>query len=197
MVLVMVMLSMSGAVSGAHVAASLASAVAEVRTMLAAAAVFLAMRVESAALGVSRAALAGVLVVMLAAVVFAMELPAIALLVVAGLPRGVNGAAVSTAVVVPALPPARCSNVMDDAVSQANAQQTRSTSFVARLKEGVMEGGNARQSTTIHYQVVLPAGGSRPFFVVVVEAGNYWKHVSARCVADLVVTAMVKRRNAH
>ena len=97
MVLVVVILPVSGAVSGAHIAVSSASAVVEVRAMLAAAAVFLAMRIESAVLRGLRAVLAEQVVVMLCAAVSRLELPAVALLGVVGLSEGVNGAALCTA----------------------------------------------------------------------------------------------------
>ena len=137
------------------------------------------------------------LVVLLAVVVCPLELPAVAMLVVLGLSEDVNGAALTTAVVAPALPPARCCNVMNVIVSLANAHQSRSTSFVARLEGGVVEGEDVRQVSKIHYRVVLPGGGSRPSIVVVVEAGGAWEHVGARGVAYLVVEAVVKRRNVH
>ena len=59
----MVTLPVSGEVSGAHVVVLLASFVAEAGAMLVGAALFLALRVENAAVVIGQAALARVLVV--------------------------------------------------------------------------------------------------------------------------------------
>ena len=97
------MLPGSGAVAGAHVAVPVASVVVEVRAMWAAAMVFAAMRFESAFIRVRWAVMAELVLVMLSAVVFRLELPLIAVFGVVGLSSGVNGAALRTAVVFPAL----------------------------------------------------------------------------------------------
>ena len=89
----MVTLAVSGAVSGAHFAGPSASAVVEVRAMLAAAAFFFAMRIESGVLRVLRVVLAERFVIMFCAAVSRLDLPPVALLGVVGLSEGVNRAA--------------------------------------------------------------------------------------------------------
>eukprot|EP00959_Pyramimonas_sp_CCMP1952_P418819 8773539-Pyramimonas_sp.AAC.1 len=92
----------------------MASAVVEVRAMLAAAVVCAAMRLEGAFIRVFWAVMAELVLVMLPAAVCRLELPAIAILGVVGLSEGVNRAAVCTAVVFPAF----CA--MDVIVSQGS-----------------------------------------------------------------------------
>jgi len=127
-----VTLPVSGEVSGAHVVVLLASFVAEAGTMLVGAALFLALRVENAALVVGQAARAQALAVICSAIVFALVVPAAAQFVAVGVPGGLDGAVPSAAVVASALPPARGCDLDDVTVSQAHAVQIQSTSFVAR-----------------------------------------------------------------